>query len=76
MNTEKILNFLKIQTHYFCAYETTINNGKRIKGSCIVINIRYFWKKNDPIIPYVRAIEFVREKFETENINFTQFHKL
>lgn len=45
MNTEKILNFLKIQTHYFCAYEATINDGERIKGSCIVINIRYFWKK-------------------------------
>ncbi|MBF7047099.1 hypothetical protein IY804_03270 [Campylobacter volucris] len=76
MNTEKILNFLKIQTHYFCAYEATLNDGKTTKGSCIATDKRYFWETSDPNITHRYVADYIKEKFNTENINFTQFHKL
>ncbi|CAM4037011.1 hypothetical protein [Campylobacter armoricus] len=72
----KILNFLTIKTHYFCAYEAISNDGEKIKGSTIATEKRYFWKTSNPDILYRYIVNYLKEDVRAEKIVFTQFHKL
>ncbi|EAH8527506.1 hypothetical protein HKC13_001903 [Campylobacter coli] len=68
----KILDLFKTNDYIFCSYQVK----KDIKGSIIYINKRYFWKKINYLNIFTDINSFLEQEFNTNNINFTQFHKL
>ncbi|EAI3413862.1 TPA: hypothetical protein ACIKX3_000087 [Campylobacter jejuni] len=70
-----MFDFLNIKTYWFVSFQCTVDN-KTFSENRIIIDTRPFWQKVDIISIHKYASKTITEQMNTDNICFTQFHKL
>lgn len=71
----KLLNFLKIKTYWFVAFEYK-KGGKTFHSELVVDTESYFWEDVDAKSIYLNFLNSISEVFKTEEIRIRQFNRV
>ncbi|HIF9806860.1 TPA: hypothetical protein ACX8VE_001450 [Campylobacter jejuni] len=71
----KLLNFLKIKTYWFFAFEYK-KDGKTFHSELVVHTESYFWENVDVTSIYLNFLNSISEVFKTEEIRIRQFNRV